>query len=139
MQIVSRGGTSEYHGSGYYYGRHERFNSTEFFRARSQRLKASTRSRRNTGSTPGARTSAARSSRGRSKLFFFYSAEAPIVKRPQSVQTWRMPSALEREGDFSQTFDAQGRLINIRDPRDRPRVQRRDRRAGLLPGKHHPE
>ena len=28
-----------------------------------------------------------------------------------------MPSALERQGDFSQTFDAQGRLINIRDPR----------------------
>ena len=43
--------------------------------------------------------------------------EAPLVKRPQSVQTWRMPSALERQGNFSQTFDAQGRLINIRDPR----------------------
>ena len=39
------------------------------------------------------------------------------MQRPQSVQTWRMPSALERKGDFSQTFDAQGRLINIRDPR----------------------
>ncbi len=55
--------------------------------------------------------------KGRNKLFFFYSMEAPLVKRPQSVQTWRMPSALEREGNFSQTFDAQGRLINIRDPR----------------------
>src|SRR4029453_9339014 len=38
LQIVTRGGSSQYHGSGYYYGRHERFNSTEFFRARSQRL-----------------------------------------------------------------------------------------------------
>ena len=38
LQIVTRGGTSEYRGSGYYYGRHERFNSTEFFRARAQRL-----------------------------------------------------------------------------------------------------
>ena len=28
-----------------------------------------------------------------------------------------MPTALERSGDFSQTFDAQGRMILIRDPR----------------------
>ena len=62
-------------------------------------------------------TSAARCCKSKKKLFFFYSMEAPLVKRPQSVQTWRMPSALERQGDFSQTFDAQGRLINIRDPR----------------------
>ena len=55
--------------------------------------------------------------KNKKKLFFFYSMEAPQVQRPQSVQTWRMPSALERQGDFSQTFDAQGRLINIRDPR----------------------
>ena len=27
-----------------------------------------------------------------------------------------MPTALERQGDFSQTFDANGRLINIKDP-----------------------
>ncbi len=38
LQIVTRGGTSEYRGSGYYYGRNENFNSVEFFRARSQRL-----------------------------------------------------------------------------------------------------
>ena len=38
LQIVTRGGSSQYRGSAYYYGRHERFNSTEFFRARSQRL-----------------------------------------------------------------------------------------------------
>ena len=39
LQIVTRGGTSEYRGSGYWYVRNEQFNSTEFFRARSQRLK----------------------------------------------------------------------------------------------------
>src|SRR6185503_11346091 len=38
LQLVTRGGSSQYHGSGYYYGRHERFNSTEFFRDRSQRV-----------------------------------------------------------------------------------------------------
>jgi len=117
LQIITRGGTSDYHGSGYWYVRNEKLNSTEFFRARQQRLNGiepfPPKYRFNTyGANLGGPVI-----KGKSKLFFFYSLEAPIVKRPQSVQTWRMPSALERRGDFSQTYDAQGRLINIRDPR----------------------
>ena len=117
LQIVTRGGSSQYHGSGYYYGRHERFNSTEFFRARSQRLQGiDPFPPKYRFATYGANLGGP-VLKNRRSLFFFYSMEAPQVQRPQSVQTWRMPSALERQGDFSQTFDAQGRLINIRDPR----------------------
>jgi hypothetical protein len=117
LQIVTRGGSAQYHGSAYYYGRHERFNSTEFFRARSQRLQGiDPFPPRYRFATYGANAGGPVLKNKRS-LFFFYSIEAPQVQRPQSVQTWRMPSALERQGDFSQTFDAQGRLINIRDPR----------------------
>ena len=117
LQIITRGGTSEYRGSGYWYVRNEHLNSTEFFRARSQRLNGvepfPPKYRFNTyGANLGGPVI-----KGKNKLFFFYSLEAPIVSRPQSVQTWRMPSALERQGDFSQTYDAQGRLINIKDPR----------------------
>ena len=118
LQIVTRGGTSEYHGSSYWYIRNENFNSVEFFRARSQKLQGiepfPPKYRFN---TLGANIGGPMLGKGKNKLFFFYSMEAPLVKRPQSVQTWRMPSALEREGNFSQTFDAQGRLIFIRDPR----------------------
>ena len=117
LQIITRGGTSDYRGSGYWYVRNEKLNSTEFFRARSQRLNGiepfPPKYRFNTyGANLGGPVV-----KGKNKLFFFYSLEAPIVSRPQSVQTWRMPSALERKGDFSQTYDAQGRLINIKDPR----------------------
>lgn len=117
LQIISRGGSSQYRGSGYYYGRHEKLNSVEFFRARSQKLNGikpfPPKYRFNTwGANLGGPVR-----KDKKSLFFFYSMEAPFVKRPQSVQTWRMPSALERQGDFSQTFDAQGRLVNIRDPR----------------------
>ncbi len=38
LQIVTRGGTSDYRGSAYWYIRNENLNSVEFFRARSQRL-----------------------------------------------------------------------------------------------------
>ena len=117
LQIVTRGGTSEYRGSGYWYFRHEKLNSTEFFRARSQRLSGidpfPPKYRFQTyGANLGGPVV-----KGRKNLFFFYSLEAPQVQRPQSVQNWRMPSERERNGDFSQTFDAQGRLVNIRDPR----------------------
>ena len=50
------------------------------------------------------------------KLFFFYSMEAPLVNRPGPLRNWTMPTNAEMTGDFSQTLDAQGRLINIRDP-----------------------
>ena len=42
------------------------------------------------------------------KLFFFYSFEAPQVQQPGPLRLYRMPTALERQGDFSQTFDANG-------------------------------
>jgi hypothetical protein len=117
LQIVTRGGTSQYRGSGYWYFRHEKLNSVEYFRARSQRLAGidpfPPRYRFQTyGANVGGPVL-----KSRRNLFFFYSLEAPLVERPQSVQNWRMPSERERNGDFSQTFDAQGRLINIRDPR----------------------
>src|SRR5436190_4543447 len=50
------------------------------------------------------------------KLFFFYSLEAPLVSRPGPVRNWTMPTDREMAGDFSQTLDSSGRLINIRDP-----------------------
>jgi hypothetical protein len=118
LQIVTRGGTSNYHGSGYWYVRHEKLNSVEFFRARSQRLNGvDPFPPKYRFQTYGANIGGPMLGKQSRKLFFFYSLESPLVKRPQSVQTWRMPSALERNGDFSQTFDAQGRMINIRDPR----------------------
>ena len=53
---------------------------------------------------------------GNKKLFFFYSMEAPLVSRPGPLRNWTMPTEREMQGDFSQTLDSQGRLINIKDP-----------------------
>src|SRR4029077_14996292 len=53
---------------------------------------------------------------GDKKLFFFSSMEAPQVQKPGQVRLYRMPTAAERAGDFSQTFDANGRLMFIKDP-----------------------
>ena len=54
--------------------------------------------------------------KGRNKLFFFWSQDILARTDPGNLNQRRMPTALERRGDFSQTFDGQGRLIFIRDP-----------------------
>ena len=53
---------------------------------------------------------------GRNKLFFFFSQDILHRKDPGGLNLRRTPTALERQGDFSQTRDSQGRLIYIRDP-----------------------
>ena len=113
VQIISKGGTSAYHGNVYHYFRNEAFNSNNFFNNRSNIKKP--RYRFNTfganlgGPVPGLNKS-------EKKLFFFYSLEAPLVSRPGPARNWTMPTDREMQGDFSQTLDSQGRLIFIRDP-----------------------
>jgi carboxypeptidase family protein len=54
---------------------------------------------------------------GRNKLFFFYSHEYAPRTGGNDVQRYRMPTALERAGDFSQTIDNNGALYPyIKDP-----------------------
>ncbi len=73
----------------------------------------------------------------RDKLFFFFSQDLLPRNDPGTLQLSTMPTALERSGDFSQTFDSQGRVRWIRDPNLAAQgsgVQRQYRRAWLLPG-----
>ncbi len=54
---------------------------------------------------------------GNNKLFFFYSHEYAPRTGGNNVVRYRMPTALERQGDFSQTYDNNGALFPyIRDP-----------------------
>ncbi len=113
VHIVSKGGSSQYGGGVYYYGRHEKLNATSFFNNRSNAPKP--RYRFNTyganlgGPAPGLNGA-------EKKILFFYSFEAPLTERPGPLRRWTMPTEPERRGDFSQTLDSQGRLIHIRDP-----------------------
>ncbi len=50
---------------------------------------------------------------GRNKLFFFYAHEYQPRTSGNNVVRFRMPTALERAGDFSQTTDNNGNLYNL--------------------------
>jgi hypothetical protein len=47
---------------------------------------------------------------GSNKLFFYYTQEFNPRTTGGNTQRWRMPTALERQGDFSQTYDNLGNL-----------------------------
>jgi hypothetical protein len=54
--------------------------------------------------------------RQRNRLFFFWSQEVLSRTDPGTLNLRRMPTARERNGDFSQTFNSAGGLVFIRDP-----------------------
>src|SRR5262245_4455812 len=116
IEIVTKSGSADYHGSGYWYGRRDGWNATPWENSRLGLPKPKQRY-----DTPGFNIGGPVKIPGlfdekKKKLFFFYSMEAPQVQKPGQVRVYRMPTALERQGDFSQTFDSNGRLMFIKDP-----------------------
>jgi hypothetical protein len=139
VEIVSKSGSSNYTGSAYWYGKRDRWNATpwENNRARLPKPKLHV-------DTPGfnlggpVRIPGLWDQGAEKKLFFFYSFEGPQVQRPGPVRLYRMPTALERQGDFSQTFDANGRLINVKDPLSTASCNVTTGGAGCFPGNRIP-
>jgi hypothetical protein len=124
ITVITRSGSKDFHGSAAYYKRDDALNGNEYQRrvncraGQLSQCNAPDYKFDNEAWTLGGPVLIPGSSfnRGRNKLFFFFSQDILQRTDPGSVNVRRMPTALERNGDFSQTFDTQGRLVNIRDP-----------------------
>jgi hypothetical protein len=124
ITVVTRSGTKDFHGSAAYYKRDTSLNGNEFSRRQQCDLGVTAQCEPplyefdNTAWTLGGPVliPGTNFNRGRNKLFFFWSQDLLARTDPGSLNQRRMPTALERNGDFSQTFDSQGRLVFIRDP-----------------------
>jgi len=115
INAVTKSGTSEYHGTAYYYKRHEQFNANTFFNNLNKVAKS--RYRYNTwGGTIGGPVPLGRFNKDKNKLFFFYSQEYLPTASPGSLQKVTVPSDAEINGDFSSTLDTGNKLIQINDP-----------------------
>ncbi|MEP7343005.1 MAG: carboxypeptidase regulatory-like domain-containing protein [Acidobacteriota bacterium] len=116
VNVITKSGTTEYHGSGYWYKRHEQFNANNFFNNLNNRSKPLYRYS-TLGATIGGPVWIPKvTDKLKDKLFFFYSFEDSRVKEPQALRQATVPTELERNGDFSQTRDVNNALIVIRDP-----------------------
>jgi len=123
ITVVTRSGSKDFRGSAAFYKRDDALNGNEY----SRRILCPTQPDQcgpapytfdNTAWTLGGPVIIPNASfnRNRDKLFFFWSQDILARTDPGMQNQRRVPTALERQGDFSQTFDNQGRLIFIRDP-----------------------
>src|SRR5258708_6014058 len=123
VTIVSKSGGTQYHGNAYWYVRNEDFNANDFFNNRNVNPltgKGVPRPeyRYNTfGFTLGGPIYIpGKFNRDKRHLFGFYNFEQLVDRIPGSLTTYMMPTALERQGNFSQTVDTNGKLIPVNDP-----------------------
>ena len=119
VQLVSKSGTREFHGSGAYYKRHEQWNANNFFNNRLGRSVPIYRYNTWNYTFGGPLFIPGKFNRDRDKLFFFWSQERWPLKTSDAVAQRTVPTELERAGDFSQSFDLNRALIVITDPTNR--------------------
>ncbi len=115
LNFTVKNGTPQFHGNAFYYWRHEMFNANEWFNNKLNVVKPRYRYQ-NPGGTIGGPLiiPGTRFNESRTKLFFFFSYDR-LRNKNRIDNTYTMPSALERQGDFSQSVTTQGVRIPIFD------------------------
>ncbi len=94
ISIVTRGGSNQFHGSGFYFGRNDALNAAEFFANKNGNGRDALK-RNDYGFSLGGPII-------KNRLFFFYSQEWNKEIRGQS-RFGRVPTAAERAGDFRES------------------------------------
>ncbi len=116
LTLTTKNGTPSFHGSLYYYWRHESFNANTFFNNKTSVARPRYRYQ-NPGGTIGGPLiiPGTRFNKARQKLFFFFSYDK-LLNNTVGLATYTMPTALERMGDFSKTVTTTGVQVPIYDP-----------------------
>src|SRR5215471_8426388 len=116
INLVTKSGKRDFFGTAYYYNRNDAFNANNFFSNRQGNQRGRYRYNTAGGNIGGPVYIPGKFNRDRQKLFFFFAQEYLPNQTPNGPRNYTVPTALERAGDFSQTFDKNGKLITIRDP-----------------------
>ncbi len=123
INVITKSGTRDFHGTGYLFHRHEGLNANNWLNNQQPQSNGLARPRNlyrynyagfNAGGPvliPGTGLN-----RNRDKLFFFVSMEWQNQLAANSLRNVTVPTAAQREGDFSQTREGDGRPVYIRDP-----------------------
>jgi hypothetical protein len=107
LNVSTRSGTNEFHGSVFEFLRNSAFDANEFFNNRAGRAKPPFRMNQFGGSAGGRLI--------RNKTFFFGDYQGSRWRRGDVFFT-TVPTALERNGDFTRTLNNRGQQVAIYDP-----------------------
>jgi len=115
INVITKGGTAEFHGQAAWYFRNEDLNANDFFNNEAGRPR--TKYRYNIASySIGGPVIPPKIHRGRNRLFFFFNQEFQEQVTPYGTKEVTVPTALERRGDFSQSYTTNGKRVRINDP-----------------------
>ena len=113
ITAVTKSGTNRFHGSVYDIEDNSDWNTNSWVNQKNGDPKTESKTRTWGYSIGGP----AGKPGGSNKLFFFYSHEYRPSSSGGAINRFRVPTALERAGDFSQSLDNNGRAIpQLRDP-----------------------
>jgi hypothetical protein len=119
VELVTKSGSRDFHGSVYYYNRNEAYNANSYFNKRTNPVTPRPVSRYNTiGYNIGGPVFIPHLFNTRKdKMFFFFSQEIWPSTTPGSLKYWMMPTALEKQGNFTASVDKNGKPVTyLKDP-----------------------
>ena len=116
INIITRGGSKQFHGSAGWYHRHESYAANEWFNNTNGVPKPRYRYNIPGYTIGGPVYIPGLWNTDRTKLFFFFSQEFQRQLQEYGTRQVTVPTELERTGDFSRTFDVNGRVVQIQDP-----------------------
>ncbi len=106
--VTTRGGTDQFHGNVHFFHRNEGMDARSWLENHNNTTQQLYRL-----NTAGAQIGGPIV---KDKLFFFFSTEFYRQLQPGAVNSYRVPTALERGGDFSQSKDSSGNPLTIYNP-----------------------
>jgi hypothetical protein len=116
ISMVTKSGSSEFHGSGYWYHRHDDLDANSWINNRNGLPRALFRYN-DPGYTIGGPVFIPHLLHAtKNRLFFFWSEEFQKQLSPTAPKNITVPTALERTGNFSATVDQNGNPVVIKDP-----------------------
>lgn len=116
ITVITKGGGKQFRGAAGWYHRHENYSANDFFNNQRGVSRPPYRYNIFSYTLSGPIYIPGRFNRRREKLFFFWSQEFQEQLVNFGSRTVTVPTALERAGDFSQTYDVNGRRQTIYDP-----------------------
>ncbi len=117
IQLVTRSGTQDFHGTGYIFHRHEGLNANNWRNNQEERARQLLRYNY-FGYNIGGPVLLPKVgfNRNKDKLFFFWSQEFQEQLSPNGLRNVLVPTELERRGDFSRSREGDGAPLVVRDP-----------------------
>ncbi len=114
VNVTTKGGTNEFHGNVYDFFRNDKLNANSFFGNKNSSPRPVFRFNQ-FGVAMGGPVVIPKVFNGKNKLFWFFNFES-LRQRTPITYRFTVPTELQKQGDFSQTYNAAGVPFQIADP-----------------------